>query len=207
MQRGGEVDLAAHCGIGDARHLVEMTRVRREELDHLALDECRVDVHDDETFGAAGETGRLHRDVDLQIGSHEGERRAQLLWISTRHDQLDTGDGIRGQPLDVVDVGAGRGDAIGDAGNGARAQWGTEHRDVQAAPAPHGARRPDLGLHVEPEVSSDELDPGAQLGRVQDGRVRRGSEEQHAEREATVEHDLLEVGDGDVERGQRGEQL
>ncbi len=49
LQRGREVEFAAHRAIGDRRDLRERTRPRGQQLDDLLLDECRIDVKDEET--------------------------------------------------------------------------------------------------------------------------------------------------------------
>ena len=63
-QRILEVDLAPHRRLRDRADLVLDTGAGGEHLDHLALDEGRVDVEHDEPLGAPGESGALDRDVD-----------------------------------------------------------------------------------------------------------------------------------------------
>ena len=67
-QRLLEVELAAHRRLGDLGDLGLAAGVRGEHLDHLALDQRGVDVHDDQPHAPAQQVGRLDGDVDALPG-------------------------------------------------------------------------------------------------------------------------------------------
>ena len=132
-QRLLEVDLAAHRGTGDLRDLGLDARVRREHLDHLALDEGGVHVEHDQAHAPAQQVDRLDGDVDALGGGLEGQRAPQPLRIGARDVQVDRRDGVARHPLDPVDVGAAVGDPAGDGGEGRRLERDAEDGHVGAA--------------------------------------------------------------------------
>ena len=90
---------------------------RGEHLDDLALDECRVDVHDDEPLGPAVQAGRARRRRRRRASAAAAASRgAQLGRVDAGDLELDGGDGIARDAHDAVDVAAVVGDAAGDAG-------------------------------------------------------------------------------------------
>ena len=137
-----EVELAAHRALGDPGDLALMPAVGGEELDHLALDQGRVDVHHDQPHRPPEQARRLYGDVHALRRGLEREQGAQPLGVGTRHVQVDRGDRIARHPLDPVDVRAAVGDPAGDGGHGGRTQRGTDDGDVgpTLAPSP-GCRR------------------------------------------------------------------
>ena len=81
-----------------------------QQLDDLALDQGRVDVHHDQPHRAAQQAGRLDRDVDALRGRLEREQGAEPVGVGAGDVQVDGGDRVARHPLDPVDVGA----AVGD---------------------------------------------------------------------------------------------
>ena len=78
VQRLGEVQLAAHRGLGDLGDRGLGAGPGGEHLDDLALDQRRVDVEHDEPLGPSRQAVVLERDVDALVDRHPGQRRLQL---------------------------------------------------------------------------------------------------------------------------------
>src|SRR5690606_21550236 len=70
VERGREVDLAAHRALGDLRDALSGSGTLGEELDDLGRDERRVDVRHDQTHG----TGVLRRTHTLRPAAHAHAR-------------------------------------------------------------------------------------------------------------------------------------
>ena len=76
-----EVQVAAHRRLGDPRDLGLAAGVRREHLDHLALDQRRVHVERDEAAIAAEDRVVLERDVDFAGLGDRRERRSNAILV------------------------------------------------------------------------------------------------------------------------------
>src|SRR5690606_16805707 len=70
VERGREVDLAAHRALGDLRDALTGSCPLGEELDDLGRDERRVDVRHDQTYG----TGVLRRTHTRRLAAHAHPR-------------------------------------------------------------------------------------------------------------------------------------
>lgn len=81
-----------------------------EHLDHLALDQGRVDVHHDQPLGPPIQTTRLYCDVQALGDTFEREHGAQGVRVGTGHGDLHRGDRVARHPADPVDVRADVGD-------------------------------------------------------------------------------------------------
>ncbi len=187
-QRLGEVELAPHRLGGDPGDLLLTAGVRREHLDHLALDQGRVHVQDDQPLGPAVQARRLDGHVDLGGGGLDRQRLAEQVGVDAGHVHLEGDHWIAGDPDDPVDVGAGVGDPPGDRRDRVRPQRPAENRDVTAA----AAARPVvagavLGLDVHPEAPADLLHRLPQPAHV----ARRGH--QDAEDQPATQDDLFDV--------------
>ena len=197
-QRLLEVDLTAHRRAGDLRDLVLDARVRREHLDHLALDQGRVHVEHDQAHAPTQQGHRLDGDVDALGGRLEGQRAPQPLRIGARDVQVDRGDGVARHPLDPVDVGPAVRDPAGHGGEGRGLQRRAEDGHVRAALATGPVvARPPVDLDGHPEVRGRLLDGVAEPLPVPRGR------HQHPEDEPATQHDLLDVEHLDPGPGQR----
>ena len=113
-QGGLEVELAGHGTSRELGHRVTTTALVREQLDHLVLDERRVDVQHHEPLGPASQAVGLDRDVDRVDGGDLDEPRAQLVDRRARHRQLVAEDRVAGQTEDAIDVPPAARDRIGD---------------------------------------------------------------------------------------------
>ena len=65
-----------------------------------------------------------------------GQVGTERLGIGTGDIELDAGDGLAGEPADLVDVGAAGRDPASDGGDHARGERVAEDGDVQPAAAP-----------------------------------------------------------------------
>ena len=66
-QRRLEVDLSGHCSRGDLPDPVGGPGALSEKLDHLVLDERRIDVEHHETLGATVDAFGLNRQIDAVL--------------------------------------------------------------------------------------------------------------------------------------------
>ena len=80
-------------------------------LEHLVLDDCRLEVGDEQAFLASGR--RLNHDVDWPVADDRSRRRLNLRRAALRHDVA----GRRRQPIDLA---AERGGAAAQRGLGAQ---------------------------------------------------------------------------------------
>ena len=180
--------------------LVAVTAVRGEQLDHLALDQRRVDVHHDQPHRAAQQAGRLDRDVHALRGRLEREQGAEPFGVRAGHVQVDGGDGVARHPLDPVDVGAAVGDPARDGGHGGRLERRPDHGDVGAT------LTTDLvvaGAAVDVDAHPEAV--GGRLHGVAQPLPVAGRRHQDAQDQPAAEHDLLDVEDLDPGLGQGGE--
>ncbi len=79
VQRFGEVQFAAHGGVGDRPDGFLGAGPRRQHLDDFLLDQRRVDVEHDEPLGPTRDAVVLQRDVDTDVA---GDPRQHLLQLS-----------------------------------------------------------------------------------------------------------------------------
>ena len=189
-QRLLEVELAAHGCLGHGGDLVRAPGVLGEHLDHLALDERGVDVHDDETLRVPQDAALLDREVHLVLERGDREVGLQEVGVGTRHLHPQSGDRVAGEPQDTVDVAAGVLDPRGDRGHGGRRQRVAEDGDL-AASDPTGAvvAGAVLDLDLEPEL----LAHGSHGLLERFGPLRPCR--QHAEHQASPHDELLDVDD------------
>ncbi len=203
VQRLREVELTAHRALGHLAHLGLAAGVRGDQLDHLVLDERRVDVHHHEVCAAAAEAASLHRDVHAERCRLRSQGLAQLLLVGARDRQLDRGHRVRRGAHDAVDVAPERGDASRDARQRGRQQRVAEHGHQEAASAAGdvlGRAEDDVGVHLQlvrdlarGDSSGVEHERGAVLHRRAD---------EDAEGETAADHDLLGVEDLEVVDGE-----
>ena len=78
VQRLGEIQFAAHGGLGDLGDRGVCADPVGEHLDDLTLDQRRVDVKDDEPLGPSRQAVVLDRDVDALVHRHPRQRDLQL---------------------------------------------------------------------------------------------------------------------------------
>ena len=189
-QRGLEVQLTGHRGLGHAGDLLKAACLGGQQLDHLALHEGRVDVKHDQAGRAAEDRGPLHRHVDLlqhRLGGQGGPQRSGV----AAGDQQFVGLGGEGrQALDPLDVGAARGQPTGDAGERCRRQGHPQHHDVVAdrrfGVLCVGQR---CELHVHAQAASRAQQSGL------DRRPVAVTGDDDPEQQAPVHHHLLDVED------------
>ena len=96
--------------------------MRGQHLDHFALDQGGVDVHDDQALGTTVKAGRLNRDVVADAGRLGGQPLSEHQLVGPGHVELDGCHGVGGEPLDVLDVAATLGDGPGNARHGVWSQ-------------------------------------------------------------------------------------
>ncbi len=144
----------------------------------------------------------LHRHVHLLLRRLAGQFRAQRDRVGAGHVHLDARHRVLGEPGDPVDVGAARGDAAGDGGDGTGGQRAADQGDVQPPPPPRRVGRAGGDLRVQPEIGGQAADLP-----VNGGQVRRyGGRAQHPEHEPSADDHLLDVQHAEVVPGQRAEQ-
>ena len=201
VQALGEVELAAHGGLGDCGDLGGPAGVLGEQLDDLVLDQRGVDVHHDEPTAAAGQAGRGHGDVGTDLVGHHGEVLPQVPDVGARHVELDGGHGVAREPPDAVDVGA----VVGDRGGDGRHVVGLERGAHQHDRGPAGAARSvvtvaDLEVDPHPEGRAGAGQPVDEHVLVAPGG------QQHRQGEVSAHDDLLEVEHLGPDRRRRLEQ-
>ncbi len=79
VQRLGEIQFAAHGGLGDLGDGRLRADPVGQHLDDLALDQRRVDVKHDEPLGPSRQAVVLERDVHTLVDGHPRHRGLQLL--------------------------------------------------------------------------------------------------------------------------------
>ncbi len=77
MQRLLKVNLATHRGLGNRCDLSLPPRLSGKHLDDLALNQGRVNIEHDETFGPPRKARSFDGHVDLMITGHPNQRLAQ----------------------------------------------------------------------------------------------------------------------------------
>ncbi len=201
-QRLLEVELAGHRRCSHGGHLGAAPTARRQEIDHLPLDECRVGVHHDEVLGPAVQARRLDRQIDLAARRLLGQGAAERVHVRARHRQLVAVHGIGGQPHDALNVAAAARHAARHTTERGRIHLGSEQRDQVLL-----VRRARLGF-------SERFDRDAGAGPAQflahrcpdRGHPSRWQLRLDAEQQVTVHPDLLDVVHIDVAAGERVEQ-
>ena len=88
--------------------------MRGEHLDHLALHQRPVHVHDHEPHAVAQQVRRLYGHVDLLPRGLLGEHHPQPVGVGAGHVEVERSHRIARHPLDAVDVGADVGYPSGD---------------------------------------------------------------------------------------------
>ena len=178
-----------------------------QHLDDLALDQCRVDVKDDEPLGPSRQAVVLERDVDTLVDRDPRHRRLQPLVNPVRrhrHPQLQTRYGIVGDAADEVDVDAERGHFAGHHAERLGGDRPAQHDDgVGGRLAHHRQRVAALDRHVEADTVDGGLHLVAQLGPA--GHFRRTGH-QDAQRQAAADDDLFDVEELDLVPRQHLEQ-
>ena len=82
-----------------------------QHLDHLVLDQRRVDVHDDQVDPPAGQPAGLHRHVDVQVVADRHQLPAQRRGVGCEDLEGQDGHRVVGDPVDPRDVRPARGHA------------------------------------------------------------------------------------------------
>ena len=177
-----------------------------QHLDHLALDEGRVDVQHDQPLGPPVQAGPLDGDVDAQRRGGQREPGPQLGRGCAGDLHLHRRDGVVGDPHDPVDVGPAAGDAPGQPGHRLPACSGCPSTVTWLRPRRRGSScSPSLLLRA----TSTSMPIGARTAvrAASTALVARGRcADQDAEDQPTADDDLLDVQDGDLVGGQRIEQ-
>ncbi len=190
-ERPFEVQLALHRPVGDVAHLVGAARLLGEELDHLVLDEGRVDVEDHEPFGPPPEPLGLHGDVEAVRGGHLAQVALQRHRFGPADTELVRVHGVARQADDPVDVRPRRGDRRRDGaefGSGERRpELVAEHGDGVEGALLGRCRSDPVDLHEEAALGPEVGERGGEL-------VGRGGGGEHCgQRQVAAHQDLLEV--------------
>ncbi len=195
VQRLGEVQFAAHGGLGDLGDGRVRTDLVGQHLDDLALDQRRVDVEDDEPLGPSRQAVVLQRDVDTLVDGDPRQRGLQLAVDAAgrhRDPQLQSGHRVVGDAADEVDVDAERGHLTGHHAERLGGDRPAEHDDgvggrLAASPACSSLRSI---VTSSPTPWMAALDLVAQLATAGHlGRARY----QHAQRQPAADDDLFDV--------------
>ena len=201
-QRCREVQFPAHRRLGQRSDALPAAGPGGQQVDGLAPDQRRIDVHHDQPHRAPVQAAALNGHVRPLVKRRARQGAAQRVRVGPGHLELDACHRPVREPADPVDVGAAGRDPAGDGRDGSRGQRGAEHRDVQAAsrPGPLTGARGDLG--IQPKVRGDRPDLAMNCRQV--GRVVTG--QQHAEDQAAAYHYLFYIDDAQLVRGQHREQ-
>ncbi len=112
-QRPFEVDLPSQGRGCDLGHPMADTSFLGEQVDHLVLDECRVDVEDHQSLGSPLQALGLNGDVNGAVGGKDDELFPDLVDVATRHRQFVGDHRIAGEPEDAFDVAPALSDGAG----------------------------------------------------------------------------------------------
>ena len=199
VQARGEVELAAHGPLGDGRDLGGPPGLGGEQLDHLVLDERRVDVHHDEAPAAAGQAGGGDRDVHPVRGRLGGELAAQDEHVVAGDVELDRGHRVAGEPADAVDVGAPLGEPARRSPRPPRGAAGAPISVTCRRPSRRGALSPVPAAQVTCSPSAAPVPCAAATRRAGVGAGR----DQDGQGEPAPDDDLLDVEHLDAGPGER----
>ena len=201
-ERGGEVQFAAHGGLGDLGHLLRAAGPGGEQVNHLAGDQRGVHVHHDQPHGPPVQPAALHGHVHALLRRLPGQRHPERGRIGAGYVQLDTGHRAVREPVDAVDVRPAGRDPARDGRHRGRRQRAAQHGDMQPSAAPGLLAGAHRYLGIQAEVGGDRAD-----GPVDRGQVRiAAAAEQRAKHQPPPDHHLLDVQHGQLLPGQGGEQ-
>ncbi|GMA19809.1 hypothetical protein GCM10025862_18300 [Arsenicicoccus piscis] len=190
MQAGGEVQLATHGALGHGGHLGLATRVVRQQLDDLVLDQRGVDVHHHQAAPVPGQPGGGDGHVEALARRGRGQPAAQHRRADPGHLVLDGGDRSTRHPAHPVGVRTKGREEVRHGGQVRGEQRSAEHGDHRPLERPGRlVARPAAQREVEVEVYGT----GGERRLHPVGRLRREAAEQHRQRDVATHDHLLDV--------------